>query len=71
MSDMPIEVTCRVCLARVKIQVDCDGYNKWREGSALIQNCLPKSSLVDRELLISSTCGPCFEKMFPPEEEGQ
>ena len=40
-----------------------------RCGVGLIQNAMPNLSADDRELLISGICGPCFDKMFPPEEE--
>jgi hypothetical protein len=68
--EMNIEVTCQMCLKRYRLTVNVDGYNEWREGKKLIQKCLPTLSAADRELLISSTCDPCFQKLFPPEEAG-
>ena len=39
------------------------------ENGALIQDAMPYLSADDRELLISGTCGACFDKMFPPDPE--
>lgn len=44
---------------------DCNmvDYLKWVNGD-LIQNAMPYVSLDNRELLISGTCGTCFDKLF-------
>jgi hypothetical protein len=39
------------------------------EGGALIQDALGYLTADERELLISGTCGACFDNMFPPEPE--
>jgi len=40
----------------------------WRDGE-YIQNAMPYLTVDERELLISGTCGPCFDNMFPDEDE--
>lgn len=36
----------------------------WLSGSLPIQNALPYLSDSERELLLSGTCGSCFDSMF-------
>ena len=45
------------------------GYKKWKDGKGYIQDILNYLSADDRELMLSETCGKCFDKMFPQEEE--
>jgi hypothetical protein len=40
----------------------------WKNGE-YIQNAMPYLNVDERELLISGTCGPCFDNMFPEEDE--
>jgi hypothetical protein len=46
--------------------VDPEDLKRW-EGGELIQNAMPYVSAGDRELMISGTCGPCFDEMFGDE----
>jgi len=39
------------------------------EGGASIQDALGYLTADERELLISGTCGACFDNMFPPDPE--
>ena len=39
----------------------------WLSGKGFIQDSLPYLTMDERELLISRTCGNCFDKMFPPD----
>jgi len=64
----PVAVSCRSCGDIHTIELSFDGESRWKSGE-LIQNALPELSLDDRELLISGTCGKCWDAMFPPEEE--
>lgn len=41
-----------------------DGVPRANPRGSLIQVAMPELSADDRELLISGTCGPCFDKMF-------
>jgi len=38
----------------------------WLSGQGFIQDVMPYLSDAERELLLSKTCGDCFDKLFPP-----
>ena len=63
---MTLNVTCRVCNRRHKVQVKDEEYASWINGS-LIQDVMPGLSAAWRELLISGTCSTCFDLMFAEE----
>jgi hypothetical protein len=52
-------------------QVVCDPQDmqKWKDGEGYIQDVLHYLSAGDRELLLSSTCDDCFQKMFGSSED--
>ncbi len=56
--------SCCMCGAEKTLTVNPIGYLQWKGKQALIQDALPELSKEDRELLISGTCGECWEKMF-------
>ena len=58
-----VSVACAYCLEVHTFECDTKGVVAWQAGE-LIQNALPELSADERELLISGTCGPCFDKMF-------
>ena len=58
-----LNVNCMHCDTREKIQVNYADFHAWKNGT-LIQDALPYLDADQRELLISKTCGPCFDKMF-------
>ena len=60
--------TCQFCQVDHVVMADQMDVANWENG-ALIQDALPYLSADDRELLISGTCGACFDKMFPPDPE--
>ena len=62
-----IPAYCRCCRQAVEIFVNVDDYNQWQNGK-LIQDAFPYLSVDEREILISGTCGPCFDAMFSEEE---
>jgi hypothetical protein len=43
--------------------VPTHGLIAWKEGM-LIQDAMPELSADERQLLISGTCGKCWDKMF-------
>ena len=59
--------TCRKCKDQVEMEVYAEDVAAWENGE-LIQNAMPYLSADEREVLISGTCGPCFDKMFGGEE---
>ena len=44
---------------------------KWRTLGVHLQNAFPYLSASERELIKSGTCGKCWDKMFPEEDEDE
>jgi hypothetical protein len=63
-----IDGKCGSCQAPFQFLVSADGYLRWRNGG-LIQRELPELNADERELLISGTCGECFDSMFRDNDE--
>jgi hypothetical protein len=66
---MIVERRCMRCGQVKSIALPDAGFAAWQAGE-LIQVALPTVSADDRELLISGICGPCFDAMFPDEDDG-
>lgn len=60
-------IVCQSCGTSYNVTVTDQELEDWHYGMN-IQNAMPFLSSNDRELLISRTCGSCFNKMFPPED---
>lgn len=68
---MNIDVTCWKCNTEHVIFVKDEAYESWQNGE-LIQDALPTHSADEREMLLSGTCGKCFDGLFGDiEEEGE
>jgi len=63
-----ITVKCQVCGTSHRLLVDMNDMVAWKSGK-YIQEAMPYLSVDERELLISLTCGDCFEEMFGNCEE--
>jgi hypothetical protein len=61
-------VQCQVCKNNIEVSATPQQIAKWKAGE-LIQRAMPNVPKDEREILISGTCGPCFDRMFPPEED--
>ena len=59
--------TRRKCNDQVEMKVNIDDVTAWENGK-LIQDAMPYLTPDEREVLISGTCGPCFDRMFGGEE---
>lgn len=67
MSQYYINIKCASCGTMYKIKFTEEQYQRlvqWKAGKMNIQDALPDLSADDRELLISSICGKCYDKMF-------
>jgi hypothetical protein len=62
-----VSVSCRWCNEHHILATCAEDVNRW-QGGELIQNAMPYLSADERELLISGTCGTCFDNMFGGEE---
>jgi hypothetical protein len=60
---MIIKVVCFCCRSIVQLDVNEEGFNKWKNGE-LIQNALPELTQAQRELLISNMCETCWNRTF-------
>lgn len=67
---MQIECKCWNCKRVFTIECDSGDYDAWKDGE-LIQESLHYLSADDRELLISNTCGECWDKMFGPSDSNE
>lgn len=59
-------VTCQICQRARHVGCTREQFEEWKAG-ALIQKVMPQVPPDERELLISGTCGECFDRMFPQE----
>ena len=64
--DTACDAFCKVCGNAYLISFNQDDMMNWLSGSLPIQDALHYLTPGERELLISGTCGPCFDIMFPP-----
>lgn len=65
MSDfITLKVRCHRCKKEFKISVNYSDYLKFLNREDSIQNCFPYLSPDYRELLLSETCGECYDELF-------
>lgn len=64
--DTICEAFCKHCGTEYILTVNKSDMYDWYNGMLPIQQALPYLSASERELLLSGTCGDCFDKMFPP-----
>ena len=63
-----IRATCLRCGETTVIKAKVSDVVAWQNGE-LIQDVLSYLSEEERELLISKTCGKCFDEMFPDSDD--
>jgi len=66
--DTPVEltITCWMCGEKQDtINMTHGQLLQWRNG-VKIQHIFPEMTTDTRELIVSGTCGTCFDKLFPP-----
>jgi Fe2+ or Zn2+ uptake regulation protein len=63
-----VHAKCRDCGSVTKLNIPETEWLEWQAG-ALIQNALRSLPVADREIFISGTCGPCFDKLFEDSDE--
>jgi len=61
-ADTYIDIKCKKCLREFVIFLKTEDYNDWIDGKGFIQDLMPYLSASERELLLSGTCGECFDK---------
>lgn len=68
-SDHIVSVGCQMCNNVYDIKCNESDFNKWKNREGYIQDLLHYLSKQERELLVSGTCGTCFDELFSPEED--
>ena len=68
--------TCNLCKGQTEMMVNINDYAAWEDDRGkpeglLIQDAMPYLTADEREVLISGTCGNCFDKMFPEPNESE
>jgi hypothetical protein len=61
-----LDVECYYCGNIYSVILNKEDLLDWASGSGPIEKILHYLSANERELLISNTCGKCFDKLFPP-----
>lgn len=67
-----MKTVCKVCPECGKknyIEMSDEQYQKYTEGSDLIQRIFPEMSPAQREILITGICEDCWNKLFPIDED--
>jgi len=62
--DLPVDIECHICNRWYNILVNTEDLLDWTSGSLPIQSALSYLSANEREMLLSQTCGDCFDKLF-------
>ena len=63
-SRYPVNLKCNRCGQVFTIYVDTIDLGTWISGEGFIQDIMPYLTDAERELLISGSCGKCFDKIF-------
>jgi hypothetical protein len=63
-----VKIQCGQCKKIYDVPVTVAQVTAWREGE-LIQRAMPNLTDDERELLLTQTCGTCFDEMF--EDDGE
>lgn len=63
-------VQCRWCHEKFEIPTTPEQMERWEKGE-LIQRVFPELTPDQRELLISQTCGDCWDATFAGDEEDE
>ena len=58
-------IRCNLCSKEYNIIADRNDMEAWVSGDKYIQDALAYLSAAERELLISQTCGTCWDILYP------
>lgn len=59
-------IQCKMCGNIYSIMYNREDMVSWLSGSGYIQDIMDYLTPGERELLISGTCGKCFDSLFSP-----
>jgi len=63
-----MKIACHSCETVVDVPVSIPQIQDWRGGTH-IQDAMPNLTNDEREMLISRTCGTCWDEMFGEEDD--
>jgi hypothetical protein len=67
---MKLQIMCRRCKKTIEIEIDRIKYEVWKRGNGpYIQELFPELTPDERELMVSNTCGPCFDELYKEPEK--
>ena len=61
-----LDARCWQCGQVFTLWVNPEDLFDWTAGTGPIEQMMPYLTANERELLISNTCGKCFDSLFPP-----
>ena len=64
-----ITIECDMCHKSYDLPVEASDVIRWNRRGIVAQKYFPKLTDDQRELLISQTCGSCFDELCPLEDE--
>jgi len=67
-NDATLTITCHMCGVDYRVPVDKDSWIKYIQGGTPIQECFFVLSADERELIISGTCGACWDELWVDED---
>jgi hypothetical protein len=63
-------MVCRWCHKEITLIVTQEGYDAWNQGRGVfVQVAFPELTPAERELMISGTCGQCWNDIMGPEPD--
>ena len=64
-----MKITCETCRQPQYVPITKEQYYGYKTSGKYVQNYFPDLTDDQREMLISGTCNPCWDEMFPMEDE--
>ena len=62
---------CRECEQDIEVPITQEQYHDWEKKGTLIQHEFPSLNADQREIMLSGTCGPCFDAMFSDDDDDE
>ena len=64
----PLTIRCRICGLDHVVIIAAQDFWDWNAGVKYIQEAFPYLTSGERELLLTGTCGKCFQKLYEEEQ---
>jgi hypothetical protein len=63
------EIDCHMCGNKFRLKVNLRDWKRYASGGDTIQACFSYLTPSERELILSGTCDPCWDLMWPEDDE--